>query len=170
MPGRCGRLRSGEGRARAPRGGRSSEWAKAWLRLLARDGRTMAEEELEALRKQRLAELQAKHGVSAPAARQARPLRGAALARSGGRGPGRRLQAPQPALFPGAEDPASAHPRTPGWFGSTPRHRGSGGTRTTCCPGRVWRRPLLGRESVSSGPALVPSRMLSPSGFGASSS
>uniref|UniRef100_A0A4X1TUU3 Programmed cell death protein 5 n=1 Tax=Sus scrofa TaxID=9823 RepID=A0A4X1TUU3_PIG len=34
----------------------------------------MAEEELEALRKQRLAELQAKHGVSAPAARQARPL------------------------------------------------------------------------------------------------
>uniref|UniRef100_A0A8D0PAP7 Programmed cell death protein 5 n=1 Tax=Sus scrofa TaxID=9823 RepID=A0A8D0PAP7_PIG len=70
MPGRCGRLRSGEGRARAPRGGRSSEWAKAWLRLLARDGRTMAEEELEALRKQRLAELQAKHGDPGDAAQQ----------------------------------------------------------------------------------------------------
>lgn len=30
------------------------------------DCRTMAEEELEALRKQRLSELQAKHGVSTP--------------------------------------------------------------------------------------------------------
>uniref|UniRef100_A0A8C8ZX49 Programmed cell death protein 5 n=1 Tax=Prolemur simus TaxID=1328070 RepID=A0A8C8ZX49_PROSS len=35
----------------------------------------MADEELEALRKQRLAELQAKHGVSAPDPSRARPLR-----------------------------------------------------------------------------------------------
>lgn len=41
-------------------------------------GRTMAEEELEALRRQRMAELQAKHGVSAPALSQPVPA-GAAL-------------------------------------------------------------------------------------------
>lgn len=38
----------------------------------------MAEEELEALRRQRMAELQAKHGVSAPALSQPVPA-GAAL-------------------------------------------------------------------------------------------
>lgn len=38
--------------------------------LLARDGRSMAEQELEALRKQRLAELQAKHGDPGDAAQQ----------------------------------------------------------------------------------------------------
>lgn len=47
----------------------SAEGIGAGLRLLNPHGCSMAEEELEALRKQRLAELQAKHGVSAPAAR-----------------------------------------------------------------------------------------------------
>lgn len=50
------------------------------MRLLNSECSSMAEEELEALRKQRLAELQAKHGVSSSAARQAQPLWGAALA------------------------------------------------------------------------------------------
>lgn len=55
------------------------EWAGAGLRLLNPECSSMAEEELEALRKQRLAELQAKHGVSSSAARQAQPLWGVAL-------------------------------------------------------------------------------------------
>lgn len=52
--------------------GDNSEWAPGVLWLFFPGGRAMADEELEALRKQRLAELQAKHGVSAPAARPAR--------------------------------------------------------------------------------------------------
>lgn len=73
MPGSCGRLRSGEGRALPgeAEGGNSERAAGFWLFYL--DRRAMAEEELEALRKQRLAELQAKQGVSALAARPAQP-------------------------------------------------------------------------------------------------
>lgn len=62
----------------------------------------MAEQELEALRKQRLAELQAKHGVSEPNTRPARSLLGSALTRGRGRGP--------PAQAPGVSAPG---PRTP---------------------------------------------------------
>ena len=130
----------------------------------------MAEEELEALRKHRLAELQAKHGVSAPApppgpSPEGRRLRPRWRARPRAEAPG----ADAPAL-PAAEDPASV---AGGLLVASEQARSlsppcgvSGGQRTTCCPGRVGAGgPLPGRGWFSPGQALVPNRILSPSGL-----
>lgn len=129
----------------------------------------MAEEELEALRKHRLAELQAKHGVSAPTpppgpSPEGRRLHPRWKARPQAEAPG----ADAPAL-PAAEDPASA---AGGLLVASEQARPlspvrgvSGGQRTMCCPGRVGRGPRLGRGWFSSGQALVPNRILSPSGL-----
>lgn len=143
--------------------GDNSEWAAGELRLFFPAGRTMADEELEALRKQRLAELQAKHGVSAPAARPAHfPARRRPRPRWRARPQAEVLGAAAGSRPAGGEpDPPPRPSRAP-----LPVVWGFGRQADHVVPGGSGSRPLSGRvrlaPEVSPGLALVGSRILSP--------
>ena len=107
--------------------------------------RTMAEEELDALRKQRLAELQAKHGVSAPA----RPVPGGHRPRPGWRArPQAEVQAPRLELAPRGPRTPSLAPEA--GLGPSPGAWALGrGGRPRAAPGRAGAGPR--RAGVSPG-------------------
>lgn len=122
----------------------------------------MAEEELEALRKQRLAELQAKHGVSTPAPAGRVPT-GRRPRPGGGRGPRRRLRTPRLELALRAQD-ATALPE--GGFGPSGRLRRWTARLTACGPGRSGAGPP--RTGVAPERSAQPLCSRGPLSFGSS--
>lgn len=144
-------------------------WTRVRSRLLTQLGpRSMAEEELEALRKQRLAELQAKHGVSTPA----RPILCGAppSPEVEGAAPGGGCRRRGRCSGPCPRTPAAAS-GSEAVLGLSPSRGGSGSTPTTCCPERVgfWASPgqqvSSPQKLASSGPASVQSGMFRSSGL-----